>query len=82
MNISVHLLVNQTVTLLLYFRYATNNDYLCAEDLQLFLQAEQGVGYLYIILSESESESESEFMLSKDFEVGDCATVGYNVSLH
>ena len=53
MNISVHiLLVNQTVpsclvTLLLYFRYATNNDYLCAEDLQLFLQAEQGVGYIH-----------------------------------
>ena len=27
-------------------RYATNNDYLSAEDLQLFLQAEQGVGLL------------------------------------
>ena len=60
--------------------------------MQLFLQAEQGVGYLYIILSESESESESksksksesesEFMLSKDFEVDDFATVGYNISLH
>ncbi|XP_063685577.1 1-phosphatidylinositol 4,5-bisphosphate phosphodiesterase eta-2-like isoform X3 [Bolinopsis microptera] len=36
-------IVNRPEVHVVLARYATNNDYLCAEDLQLFLQAEQGV---------------------------------------